>query len=203
MKKYKFLISRNKEAYELTRKKISYEISKYYTGWDDDFDRKFDDHSLFFILKDYNDNYLAASRLILAENDHKIPIEYAISDINFNEFSRNEIAEYSGYWFKTPGYGLTLAYLGAVWIYKNLHKNLDIYAIFDSKNIILKNIYLSAMKFQLIDEIFLRYENFYYKNTNEPVVWNLALECAEKRRDRTVFIGSNPAVQSILCLTDY
>jgi hypothetical protein len=73
-------------------------MKKLYTGWDDDFDRCFNNHSFLFSLRDYDGSLLATYRLVFkrdGENIYTTPMEMGdvsrfLIPLGFSGFSREE-----------------------------------------------------------------------------------------------------------------
>lgn len=192
-----FTASRQVDEYEPIRDKISAQANKFYSGWDSTFDRQFDAHSIFFFLRNDEDEVLAASRLVLSDETYPIPSELADHPLVLDAPYRDTVGEYSGFWFYRPKYGIALACLGARWILENLEVR-DIYAVFDAESRLIRDMHLSSMSLRLFEHPPIVFESFTRRSTGDPVSWILTLDCAEKRAMRMQSMAAIPSVNKLL-----
>ena len=189
--------SKNPYEYRPVRELIALQSSIKYFGWDSEYDSQFDPHSIFFLLHSDAGDLLAGSRLILADDVHKIPSELASPSFLILDKRKTTVGEYSGFWFSSLKYGLTLACFASYWILANLQP-IDIYTIFDKQNRAMKKVYLNLMQFQPVNHTSIAYKGFSYKDTRKTVEWFLAVDNSNQRYMRAHHIANIPAVKRIM-----
>lgn len=192
-----FSCSQQPSDYRPIRELIAQQSGVKYGGWDSEYDSQFDLHSIFFMLHGTAGDLLAGSRLILANDGHRIPSELANPPFLVPTNRRTTVGEYSGFWFSSLKYGLTLACFACYWILANLQP-IDIYVIFDKQNRSMRKAYLDLMQFRSISYAPLTYRGFTYKNTGKTVEWSLAVDNSNQRFMRAHHIANIPVVKRIL-----
>ncbi len=175
-----FNVSRDSDKYEPVRQRIRQQLQQRFDGWSDEHDRQFDSDSIFFLLSNSKGELYAAIRMVVASASGVVPVSQSDRgcDIDFSN-----ALEYSGMWYSALSHCLALSCMITDWVDTHLGQR-DVYAIFEASSGPMRRIYLRSLAMEEVTHPLIAYDGFSYKETGQPVEWQLAADRAQTRRQR-------------------
>jgi len=149
-------------------------MTKLYDGWDDDYDRQFDDHSFLFVLRNGGSDYQATCRLVFKRmrgRSHTLAMERAdLSSFTpaggFTRYCEGGMVS-----FTSRRAALDLMYGVTIWLIEN---DVDLcLTTYDVNNPVMQRLYTRTLQFAPIDGAIVRYSGFTRKEDREPVAWQV------------------------------
>lgn len=166
----------NIEIHEDIRSTFRNRMEKLYIGWDDCYDKQFDNHSFLFVLKDNTVNeYVGTCRLIFkrsCKNVYLTPMEIADKS-NFslaNEIGL-DVCEAGMLSFKSMEALRALMKGLGLWILEN--KIRQVYTTYDINNQLTKRFYLKTLCYSVVEQTIIEFSNFKAKKDNSIVKWQV------------------------------
>jgi hypothetical protein len=159
---------------ELVRRTFSGRMAKLYTGWSDEYDRRFDSHSFSFLLEDGHGPPLATCRLIfkrLSCTTIQTPMESA--DRPFYLGDQRNVCEGGGVSFVSRQSVVNLMY--GVWVWCLANRVEPVYTTYDVGNPLIRRLYTRVLGFRLKEGAIVSYEGFKEKDTGLPVQWQVCV----------------------------
>jgi hypothetical protein len=149
-------------------------MSRRYDGWNDAYDRQFDDHSFLFVRRDAHGEYLATCRLVFKRirgRTHALPMELAdVSSFSPSpEYQR--CCEGGMISFTSRPHALALMYGVTIWLVEN---DVDLcLTTYDVSNPLMQRLFTRTLGFSLVDAGVACYSGFTWKDNGEPVPWQV------------------------------
>jgi hypothetical protein len=145
-----------------------------YDGWDDEYDRQFDDHSFLFVLNGRTDDYLATCRLVFKQiggRSFLLPMETA----DLSRFTPPETAarccEGGMISFTSRLNALVLLYGVATWLLEN---DVDLcLTSYDVNNPLMQRLFTRTLQFLPVAGAVAQYSGFTWKENGLPVPWQV------------------------------
>ena len=189
--------SGGEKEFEKIRETVRIASSMNYIGWSDDYDRQFDSSSIWFGLRK-EDIYVATCKLIFKNQNGTsatLPIESGDLDSFVIPPPFDGVCEGSGLSLKGMRYILTLMYAMGRWMIDN--RVGKVYSIVDVRNERLQRFYREALGFKILQNQFVRFSGFCYKDTCLPVQWQvICLDPeyfhSEQNYKKVEQLGANP-----------
>ena len=177
-------------------------MCKRYAGWDDDFDRQFDDRTVWFALC-VDEEYVATCKLIFKSHDekwHPTPIE--LGDLSQHHISEHHprVCEGGGVSYTDQRYAIDLMYGIGEWMLEE-----DIgpcYTTYEVTNPIIQKLYTRVLGFEEVADALVSFSSFKLKKTGAPAQWQVVRLSTDpanvKRRMRRLEkLGAKPVYQNM------
>lgn len=149
-------------------------MTKLYDGWDDDYDRQFDDHSFLFVLHDGADEFLATCRLVFKQmrgRSYRLPMEMAALSSFTPHDKTARCCEGGMVSFTSRRHALALMYGVTTWLTDN---DLDLcLTTYDVSNPLMRRLYTRTLQFAPVAGAIVRYSGFKWRENGEPVAWQV------------------------------
>lgn len=166
---------------EVPRQLFQARLAHRYEGWDDDLDRRFDPHSISFVLYDSAQTEPAAvCRLILREWRGQIwPLPMELGDICAFTPPSSDLApcEASGLAFTSRAAAEELARGIARWT--QAHGVSHVYALFDPAHAALRAFYVEGAAMRVLSGVQVAWSSFRRRDTGQPVRWHVVVGDAQ------------------------
>ncbi len=160
---------------ELPRVLFRQRLERRYIGWDDELDRRFDQHSVSMLLyADGDDTPSAVCRLIMrqwAGRVYALPMEMGDLASFQVPSSYPAVCEASGLVFTSAAAAEELARSIARWTSAQAIQR--VYAIFDPAQTALRTYYLEGACMHLVAGAQVAYSSFLHRASRQPVWWNI------------------------------
>lgn len=156
-------------------------MEKLYTGWDDDFDKQYDNHSFLFLLKDHDGRFLANCRIVFkyrGKDTYLTPME--MGDVSKFQIPSQDktVCEGGMMSFASKESALLLSYCVCRWMKENRVGRC--YVTHDVKNILIKRLYTQKLGFSKIDGAIVQFSEFKSRKSGLPTEWQVLVATVER-----------------------
>ena len=156
-------------------------MEKLYIGWDDTFDRQYDNHSFLFLLHDGGGEFLATCRLVFkyrGRNVYLTPME--MGDVSRFSIScqAQKVCEGGMMSFVSKEAALKLSYGVCRWMTENRVE--CCYTTYDIRNILIKRLYTQKLGFSMVDGAVIKFSEFKSRKNGLPVEWQVLYTTLDK-----------------------
>lgn len=156
-------------------------MEKLYTGWDDNFDKQYDNHSFLFLLSNHSGSSLANCRVVFkhrGKGTYLTPMEMGDVSKFLIPLQDKTVCECGMMSFVSKEAALLLSYCVCRWLIENRVK--WCYVTHDVKNILIKRLYIQKLGFSKIDGAMVQFSEFKSRKSGLPVEWQVLVTTLER-----------------------
>ncbi|GAB4182115.1 MAG: hypothetical protein Tsb002_02930 [Wenzhouxiangellaceae bacterium] len=156
---------------EVLRSHFADTFSRYYAGWDHDYDRRFDPQALWFSVRDQDDQLISAARLLFPYVKGKrllLPLEVGQGDQPVLAAKSNTVCEGAGLYFVEKEHIDDIMNALMVWCHHNQVNNF--YALVDAGYTALLEKY-EGMEMRIVDGWIARFADITSRKRGTAVAW--------------------------------
>lgn len=177
-------------------------MCKRYEGWDDDFDRQFDDRTVWFALE-AGEEYVATCKLIFkSHNETWCPTPIELGDLAQHDIPERHpsVCEGGGVSYTDQRYAIDLMYGIGEWM---LEQNIGpCYTTYDVTNPVIQKLYTRVLGFQEVVDAQVSFSSFLRKKTGAPAQWQVVRlptdpTFVKRRMRRLEKLGAKPIYHNI------
>ena len=164
------------ELAEEVRTTFRTRMERLYSGWSDNYDRQYDDHSFLFVLRgEHSGELMATCRIVFKQyNDKRYLTPMEMGDASKYAIPCEPgqvVCEGGMVSFVSRDAILKLMYNTLSWLVEN--NVTHIYTTYDTSNSLIKRLYTRTLKFPMVEGHVATFSDFKSKKTGEAVDWQV------------------------------
>jgi hypothetical protein len=171
--KFEVLLPGNHRA-DNVRTTFRSRMEKLYIGWDDNFDRQYDNHSFLFLLSDHSGRFLANCRVVFkhrGQDTFLTPMEMGDVSKFLIPVQDKTACECGMMSFVSKEAALVLSYCVCRWLTENQVSRC--FVTHDVRNILMKRLYTQKLGFSRVDGAIVQFSEFKSRKSGRAVEWQV------------------------------